>query len=68
MALLTVRFEWMLSTKALGTWGASCRPQGGAGQGSLLLRLGGKETARTWPTREGEGACPQGEQAQVRHP
>ena len=48
VALLAVRSEWMLSTKALGTWGASWRSQGGAGQGSLLLRLGGKETARTW--------------------
>lgn len=42
-----VRSEWMLATKALRTWGASCRPRGGAGRWSLLLRLGGKETART---------------------
>lgn len=56
-----VRSEWMLSTKALGTLG-------GTGQGSLLLRLGGKETAWTWahprgrrgmsPRRAGSGPPP----------
>lgn len=56
-----MRSAWTPVTKALGTWSAILQTPGSAGQGSLLLRLGGEEAGSLdpRPTLEapGKGAC-----------